>query len=312
MSKLLVVFGATGNQGSSVIKHVLANSSLAREYRIRAVTRDSSSQKAKELSALEVDVVSGDINNPNDLSENLSDAHTVFGMTTTNYAGPHGHDEIQQGKNLVDAAIKAKAQYLIWSTLPSPAVISGGQYTKVVSFDAKAAVETYIRSKPIRSAFFAPGSFMQNFATIMKPNPSPNNDGSYVIARPVAPSTKLPLLDIAGDTGMFVAALLQNPEKFEGKTICGATTLYSMEEQARIISEATGKQVRYQQVPEDVYRSFLPPNMADELTEMLLYQEKFGYYGAKTEKVVKESVDSAIGEPISFQQFLERNPISLA
>jgi hypothetical protein len=43
-----------------------------------------------------------------------------------------------------------------------------------------------------------------------------------------------------------------------------------------------------------------------------VYQAKYGYSGAKTEKVVKESVDSAIGEPISFQQFLERNPISLA
>jgi uncharacterized protein YbjT (DUF2867 family) len=310
MSKLLVVFGATGNQGSSVIKHVLASPHLSKEYRIRAITRDSSSHQAKKLATLRVDVVSGDVNNPSSLLQILSGAHTVFGMTTTNYAGPEGHDEVQQGKNIVDAAIQTEAQYLVWSTLPSPSAISKGKYQKVISFDAKAAVETYIRSKSIRSAFFAPGSFMQNFATVMKPIPSPSNDGSYLIARPVAPSTKLPLLDIGGDTGMFVAALLMDPAKFEGRTICGASALYSMDEQATIIGEATGKVVRYQQVPQDIYRSYLPPNVADELTEMLLYQEEFGYYGAETERLVEESVDDAIGQPISFQQFLQQNPMS--
>ena len=311
MSKLLVVFGATGNQGSSVIRHVLASPYLSKEYRIRAITRDSSSHQAKQLTALQVDVVSGDVNDSDNLFQILSGAHTVFGMTTTNYAGPHGHDEVQQGRNIVDAAIQAEAQYLVWSTLPSPTAISSGKYTKVTSFDAKAQVEEYIRTKPIRNSFLAPGSFMQNFATVMKPLPSPSKDGSYVIARPVAPSAKLPLLDIGGDTGAFVAALLTDPVKFEGKTICGASALYTMEEQAELISQATGKLVRYQQVPEDIYRSYLPPDSTDELTEMLLYQEEFGYYGADTEKLVKESVNDAIGEPVSFQRFLQQNPLSL-
>jgi hypothetical protein len=40
MSKLLTVFGATGNQGGSVIKAVLEHPQLSKTYRIRAITRD--------------------------------------------------------------------------------------------------------------------------------------------------------------------------------------------------------------------------------------------------------------------------------
>jgi uncharacterized protein YbjT (DUF2867 family) len=40
MSKLLVFFGATGNQGGSVVNFVLNDPTLSKEYKIRAVTRD--------------------------------------------------------------------------------------------------------------------------------------------------------------------------------------------------------------------------------------------------------------------------------
>jgi uncharacterized protein YbjT (DUF2867 family) len=38
--------------------------------------------------------------------------------------------------------------------------ITGGKYQHVEHFDSKAEVEDYIRALPIKSAFFAPGSFM--------------------------------------------------------------------------------------------------------------------------------------------------------
>ena len=49
MSKIITVFGATGNQGGSVIKHVLADPTLSKEFKIRAITRDSSKPAAKAL-----------------------------------------------------------------------------------------------------------------------------------------------------------------------------------------------------------------------------------------------------------------------
>jgi hypothetical protein len=152
---------------------------------------------------------------------------------------------------------------------------------------------------------------MQNYATIMQPQPSPQKDGSYVIARPLRPSTKLPLVDIAGDTGKFVAAILAQPDKFQGKTFSGATRLYSMEGQAAIISAATGKDVKYVEVSQDVYRSFLPPTAQDELLQMMLYQQEFGYYGPHTEAEIAWSVGNARGNPTSFEEYLSKHPLTL-
>jgi NmrA-like family len=57
MSKLLTVFGATGNQGGSVIKVVLGNPQLSKIYRIRAITRDASKPSAVALKEQGVEVV---------------------------------------------------------------------------------------------------------------------------------------------------------------------------------------------------------------------------------------------------------------
>lgn len=58
MSKILTVFGATGNQGGSVIKAVLADPVLSKEFRIRGITRDASKPAAQALAAKGVEVVS--------------------------------------------------------------------------------------------------------------------------------------------------------------------------------------------------------------------------------------------------------------
>lgn len=49
MSKLITVFGATGNQGGSVIKHILADSALSKTFKIRGITRDTSKPAAQAL-----------------------------------------------------------------------------------------------------------------------------------------------------------------------------------------------------------------------------------------------------------------------
>jgi uncharacterized protein YbjT (DUF2867 family) len=57
MSKLLTVFGATGNQGGSVIKTVLADPELSAEFRIRGVTRNASKPAAKSLADQGIEIM---------------------------------------------------------------------------------------------------------------------------------------------------------------------------------------------------------------------------------------------------------------
>lgn len=57
MSKILSVFGATGNQGGSVIKAVLADPVLSEVFKIRAITRDAAKPAAQALAKQGVEVV---------------------------------------------------------------------------------------------------------------------------------------------------------------------------------------------------------------------------------------------------------------
>lgn len=58
MSPILTVIGATGAQGSSIVAHALKNGT----YKVRAITRKTTSEKAKALEAQGVEVVSADVN----------------------------------------------------------------------------------------------------------------------------------------------------------------------------------------------------------------------------------------------------------
>lgn len=55
--KILLVFGATGKQGGSVVKTILADSNTASKFHVKAVTRDVSKDSAKALEALGAECV---------------------------------------------------------------------------------------------------------------------------------------------------------------------------------------------------------------------------------------------------------------
>lgn len=56
--KILTVFGATGNQGGSVIKTVLGDKALASQFKIRGITRDTTKPAARALAERGVEVIS--------------------------------------------------------------------------------------------------------------------------------------------------------------------------------------------------------------------------------------------------------------
>lgn len=304
MPQLLVVFGATGQQGSSVVNSVVRDPELSKQWKVRGVTRDTSKPAAQELQRNGVEVVCGDWDDEASIKAALQDAHTVFYMTPTMYA-PGGYaKELQRGKAIADAAVAAGVQYLIYSSLYRTSAISGGKST-VESFDIKTDVEEYIRSLPLKSAFFAPGMFMQNLTGFTKPRPA--GDGTYVWASVHTPESRYPVIDIQEDTGKFVAAMLAKPDEFEGKVVAASSEIYSAEEMARIMTKVTGKTVKYAQLPEATVRGFLPPDAANTLIAMYLYIQDFGYFGPNTEADVGRAIQGARGKLNTLEGFLSEN-----
>ena len=243
----------------------------------------------------------------------LTGAHTVFAMTPPSI-GPDGlKAEYNSGKTIADVAVEKGAEYIIFSTLPPVKEISGGKYTKVTPFDAKAKAEQHIRGLPIKSAFYSPGSFMENFQsqTFLAPRQAP--DGTWVMARHISPKTQYPLIDAVGDTGKFVGAILAEPDKYEGKTFCAATALYSLEEIVAIMSKATGKTVVYKQIPLEDFKKSLSfsVDLADIFAEAFSYGEEFGYFGPDSKKLVAWAAENARGRLSTFEEYLEAHPLQL-
>jgi len=234
----------------------------------------------------------------------------VYTLTkATGYPGYSREREISQGKAIADTAVAADARYIIWSSIPSPAKISGGKLNKVDHFESKYEVEQYIRTLPIKASFFVPGSFMQNYRRMMVPRPV--GDGTYAISNVYEASTEIPLIDIEGDTGKWIAAILANPDEYEGKVLCAATRLYTMQEAVDTISRVTGKTVVYKQVPDEVFKGFLPQGFQEQYLQMLQYVRGYGYYGAEQRKLVEWAAEQAKGKLTTFEEWLQRNPLNL-
>src|SRR2546429_3550056 len=121
MADLAVIVGATGGQGSSVLRALVKDGS----YQIRAITRNPASEKAQALAAQGVEVVAADLNDEASVVKAFSGASVIFG--TTDFfepfvkAGPKEAMEVEyrQGVNIASAASKTSTlEHLIWSTLP--------------------------------------------------------------------------------------------------------------------------------------------------------------------------------------------------
>jgi uncharacterized protein YbjT (DUF2867 family) len=72
---LVVVFGATGAQGSSVVNHLIASK---KEYRIKGVTRDPTKTSGQALQAQGVEPIKADLNNLDEISTAIKGADVVF------------------------------------------------------------------------------------------------------------------------------------------------------------------------------------------------------------------------------------------
>ncbi len=312
MSKLLTVFGATGRQGGAVIAAVLQDARLAKQYRIRGITRDASKDTSRYLQEQGVEIVSADVDEPGTLSKALEGSNAVFVVTATIFDEKCVQREMAQGIAMADAAVAAGAEFLIFSTLPNADQFSGGKYKNVYHFDTKSRIQEYIGTLSIRSTFIALGSYMQNLNEVLAPLPI--GDGTYAITNCFSPETPFPLVD-ASDAGKWITAALAAPHEFAGKFIAAATRVYSMKDIVQIISKASGKTVRYQQVPVEVLRSYMPKNMhkvlIDDMIDMACYYSEFGYFGPKMKEMVEEGSQIASGKLVLLEEFLAREPPNL-
>lgn len=181
--KLIVVLGATGNQGGSVASTFLEEPG----WQVRALTRNTSSPKAQALAARGAQVAYADLDKPETFAAAFDGANAIFavsdfwglygdpankdkakpGQPLNAWAGEH---EIQQLEGVIDAAAKVTTlERFVLSSLANVAKWSRGKYTHVYHFDSKANAAEYGKEKYPhlweKTSIFQPGFFLSNYVS---------------------------------------------------------------------------------------------------------------------------------------------------
>ncbi len=309
-SKILTVFGATGNQGGSVIASVLSNPKLSSEYKLRGITRDPSKPNAKKLTEKGVEMVSADMNDPDALRKAISGSSAVFCVTNF-WETMSKETEMQQGKNVADISKEVGVKHLIWSSLPHVTKLTNGELSHIEHFDSKAEVEEYIESTKggsgMIASYWRPGFFMSNIKGMIQPDQSTGNPTFKMPWN--AEKTQVALLDVVGDTGKFVAGLLlADPKSVDGFQVNGVSEWMTPKQIVDTLSKTVGTQVDFQEVSADEYESYLPPPVAKELKENMLLIRDYSYFGKDTEKTQTES-NKILGDMklTTWEEFVKNN-----
>lgn len=197
----IVVFGATGAQGGSVINELLKHN---KKFHIRAVTRNPTSEAAKKLSKQGVEIVQADANDVPSLQAAFRGAWGAF--LVTNFWDPaqklaHDTDWVQ-GKNMVDAALASgSVKFIVWSSLHDIDKVSNKKLD-VPHYTNKNKVEQYIRTKPIQSAHVYAGFYTTNWINFPPFGaPYKDQDGHVKIDTAIRADVAIPLIDIDADFG---------------------------------------------------------------------------------------------------------------
>ena len=142
---IILVTGATGAEGASVVKHLLNQGN----FEVRALKRNPLSVPAKYLTAIGASVVEGNLNDPGSLKKAMAGCYGVYGFSDYRTDTDQEYDH---GMNLLKAVSKSNIQHFVLSTLPNVSQITKGRLT-VPHFDIKAELETEARNLNLNTTF---------------------------------------------------------------------------------------------------------------------------------------------------------------
>src|SRR6059058_6300436 len=246
MSKSVLVTGATGTIGRDVAKRL-----CEKGVSVRAAVRDQA--KARKQFGSNIALAPFDFENEKTFAGALEGAEEVFLLP------PLLPNQLEVMNVFVDAVKRAGVRHIV-----KLSAIGVDDETQPTPIKWHGANEQHIRQSGLVFTFLRPNSFMQNFFTYFPPRngviylPWGNGTASFVDTRDIA----------------SVAGKVLTSDGHEGKvyTLTGPATL-GIAEVARILSEMTGREFKYVDVPEAAARDGMlqagvPPWQVDLVMEL--------------------------------------------
>ncbi|MEV6925135.1 NmrA family NAD(P)-binding protein [Dactylosporangium sp. NPDC051485] len=232
VSTTVLVTGATGRQGGSVARRLLAEGRP-----VRVLVRKAATASAAALAAAGAELAQGDFDDPASLPPAFKDVAAVFAMppTAISPSGPDTELEVRRGRALIDAAAAAGVEQVVFSTVASGSA-------------AKVRIERHLFDTIALPTVLRPVRFMTNYISTGMLGIEGISGGIHRhLFPPHEPMQVVALEDIADLTALALAA----PERFAGRTLELAGDQPTPVEAAAAISEATGIPVRYEQITDD-------------------------------------------------------------
>ena len=275
--KIIAVLGATGGQGGGLVRAIIADPGGA--FTVRALTRDPNTAKARELASLGAEVVAADVDDADSLTRAFKDAYGAFCVT---FFWDHfsAEKEAAQVQAMAKAAKAADVKHAIWSTLEDTRLLVPlednrmptlhGKY-KVPHFDGKGSSNHYFTDAGVPTTFLLTSFYWDNLIHFGM-GPKKGEDGKLGFVLPMA-DQKLPGIAVE-DIGRCAYGIFRAGGQYVGKTVGIAGEHLTGAQMAKALSDGLGKEVGYNYVPPEVYRTFGFPG-ADDLANMFQYNRDF-------------------------------------
>ncbi len=251
MSKTILVIGATGTVGSEVLRQLAGRD----EIRIRAAVRDLG--KSTAVACPGVNPVLFDYDKP---AATLPAA--CEGVDSIFMVAPFTPNGVEQSQILIDAARAAGVKHVVkLSVTRSLGGITVGRW--------HAAIDAALKNSGMAWTILLPGGFMQNFVG----NSAPRPDGG--IYAPVG-NAKAAFIDTRDIAAVAAKALTESGHEGREYTLTGPADV-SYTEAAAIMSEVSGRQIRFVDVPEAAARqamlgAHMPEWLVNVILELHLFQ----------------------------------------
>ena len=275
---MILVTGATGLNGKELLRRL-----SARGIAVRALVRNPA--KAEAIAALpHVEIVQGDMARPETLAAALHDIDRAMLISSST------PDMLDVQSNFIDAAGKAGVRHIVKLSGIMPELDSAFRFARM-----HGEIEKRLEASGIAFTHLRAGEFRQAPMIAAK-------GGMFL---PMA-DARIASIDVGDIAEVAVTVLTKSGHEGKIYPLTGPEAL-TMTEVAEKLSAATGKTIRYINVPpEDARKAQLaagmPPYLADALFE--LFAERRNGKEAK----VWPNAEALLGRPpTSFDEFARRN-----
>jgi uncharacterized protein YbjT (DUF2867 family) len=252
--KKIFVTGATGNQGGATARHLLKNG-----FHVKALTRNASSAKAKQLKELNAEIVEGNLDHPSSYAEHLEGVDAVFCVSIF----IKGVDkEMRQGISMANAAKENGIKHFLFSS-----VVGADANTGIPHWESKCKIENHVKKIGLPYTIIRPSSLYDNFLI-------PQVKSRLLKGKLVTPLKKDTIQQFisAEDIGRISTVIFMDPGKYMHKTLSIAAEEMGQTQVADSFSKVWGRQIEFQQLPgfitrlamgRDLYKMFKWVNSND-------------------------------------------------